>query len=347
MKNRMKNIVFAFSMICLLMPDGYGQENQKLGQTGFQFLSVVSDARAAAMAEAMTGLQTNSSSLFFNPAGMSKMENFIDISISSNQWIADIKHYTLAVALCPFDGKYGVLGFSAQSVNYGDFYGTRVRSDLPLGYEDTGIFSVNAMAIGVGYAKQISDRFGIGGQVRWVKQDLGESIIPLNSRPDTTDPNHTLYVADTGSTSNKSNPLIFDFGTQFRTGIKSLVFGMSVRNFSEQVTYAKEGLQAPLVFTLGIAMNVLDIMDIDPMEQLLHVSIDASHYRDHPEQLKIGLEYRIMNILSLRGGYATNNDESGMSFGVGISKFGFGVDYAYTPFGVFNKVQRLTARFSY
>jgi hypothetical protein len=333
--------------MCLLITNGNSQENQKLGQTGFQFLSVVSDARAAAMAEAMTSLQTNSSSLFFNPAGMARMENFFDISISTNQWIADIKHYTLGIALSPFEGKFGVLGFSAQSVNYGDFYGTRVNSSLPLGYEDSGIFTVSAIALGVGYAKQISDRFGVGGQVRWIRQDLGESVIPLNSRPDTTDPNRTLYVADTGRTSNKLSPFVFDFGTQFRTGIKSLVFGMSVRNFSEEVEFASEGFQAPLVFTLGISMNVMDFFEIDPQTHLLNVSIDASHYRDHPEQVKVGLEYRLMNMLALRGGYISNNDESGTSFGLGVSQFGLEVDYAYTPFGVFNKVQRLTARFSF
>lgn len=347
MKTKQSRTVFVFSVICLLMTIGYGQDYEKRAQTGFQFLSVVSDARAAAMAEAMTSLQTKSSALFFNPAGMAGMENIIEISASSNQWIAEIKHYTLGIALRPFQGRYGVLGFSAQSVNYGDFYGTRVNSQLPLGYEDTGIFSLNAMAIGVGYAKQILDRFAVGGQIRWIKQDLGESIIPLNSRPDTTDPSHTLYVADTGSTSNKLSPYIFDFGTQFRTGIKSLVFGMSVRNFSKEVKYATEGFQAPLVFTLGISMNMMDLWNIDPQKHLLYVSIDASHYRDHPEQLKIGLEYRVLNVLSLRGGYITNNDESGASFGVGVSKFGLEVDYAYTPFGVFDKVQRLTARFSF
>ena len=160
-----------------------------------------------------------------------------------------------------------------------------------------------------------------------------------------TDASHTLYVADTGRAINKLSPFVFDFGTQFRTGIKSLVFGMSVRNFSGEVEYAKEGFQAPLVFTLGISMNVLDIIDEDPLDHALNVSIDASHYRDHPEQLKIGFEYRIMDLLSLRGGYITNNNESGMSYGVGVSKFGFAFDYCYTPFGVFNKVQRMTARF--
>ena len=155
---------------------GMVKKIRKLAQTGFQFLSVVSDARAASMAEAMTSLQTNSSSLFFNPAGMSGMQNFCEISASSNQWIADIKHYTLGIALSPFEGKYGVIGFSVQSVNYGDFYGTRVKSNLDVGYDDTGIFSVSALAVGVGYAKQLTDRFSIGGQIRWVRQDLGESV---------------------------------------------------------------------------------------------------------------------------------------------------------------------------
>jgi hypothetical protein len=78
------------------------------------------------------------------------------------------------------------------------------------------------------------------------------------------------------------------------------------------------------------------------------MSVDASHYRDHPEQLKMGLEYKVMNTLALRGGYVTNSDESsGLSFGVGVSQFGFTIDYSYTSNRVFNNIQRMTARFSY
>jgi hypothetical protein len=346
MKKIIIGTLFASFMTCLLITNGYGQENKKIAQTGFQFLSIVSDARAAAMAEAMTSLQTSSSSLFFNPAGMAGIENLGEVSVSSNQWIADIKHYTLAIAARPFQGNYGVIGISVQSVNYGEIYGTRYRSDTDLGYEDTGIFNLNAIAIGLGYAKQITNRFCIGGQIRWIRQDLGESVIPLNSKLDPNDPTNTHYVADTGSTSNKLSPLIFDFGTQFKTGIKSLVFGMSVRNFSGEVKYAKEGFQAPLVFTLGISMNVLDLEEINPLEHAVTVCLDASHYRDHPEQLKIGVEYLLMNMFAFRAGYITNNDLNGWSYGIGVSKYGFTFDYAYTPFIDFGKVQRMTARFS-
>jgi hypothetical protein len=54
-----------------------------------------------------------------------------------------------------------------------------------------------------------------------------------------------------------------------------------------------------------------------------------------------------MNVLSLRGGYISSNDESGLTFGIGVSQFNFTFDYAYTPYGIFDNVQRMTARFSF
>jgi hypothetical protein len=313
-------------------------ENKKLAQTGFQFLSVVSDARASGMAEAMTSLEIGSSALFFNPAGMANMPGFLDISASDNQWIADIHHNTFSMALSPANGEYGVVGFSFQTVDYGDFYGTRVDKTTDLGYVDTEIFSLTAMSAGVGYAKRLTDRFSVGGQVRYVKQDLGRSVIPLiSSELDTSE----------SEVKSRLNPLAFDFGTQFKTGYKSLVFGMSVRNFSKEIKYVEEGFQLPLVFNLGISMDVLDFFEESGIEQALILSLDASHYRSHPEQIKVGMDYRLMHMLSVRGGYISNNDESGLSFGVGVMKYGVGLDYSYTPFGVFDKVQRMSARFSF
>ena len=302
------NLVYTGLLIVLLVTSsGVTGENEKLAQTGFQFLSVISDARAAAMAEAMTSLQVGSSALLFNPAGMANMSGFIDMTASSNQWIADISHNTLSLAINPDRGNYGVFGVSIQSVNYGEFYGTRVDKSKTLGYVDTEIFELNSMAIGVGYAKALTDRFSVGGQVRWVKQDLGESMIPLISIEQDT---------SLKAVTNDLTPLAFDFGTQFKTGYKSLVFGMSVRNFSKEIKYVEEGFQLPLVFNLGISMNMMDFIQNTPFDQSVYLTIDASHYRSHPEQLKVGLDYRLMNILSLRGGYIGNNDENGFTFGI-------------------------------
>lgn len=343
----MKNITIQKVLILIisgiLISNSLAQDNQKLAQTGFQFLSVISDARGAALGEAMTSLQTGSSALFFNPAGMSNMSSFVDMTGSINKWIADVNHTAFSVAVKPFDGNYGVFGLSFQLVNYGDFYGTVVNQASPQGYDDTGIFSLSSLAIGLGYAKQITDRFSVGGQIKWVRQDLGESTIPVNIRVNTT--NSNTRIADTTTTENKLSPLVFDFGTQFRTGIKSLVFGMSVRNFSKEVAYVDEGMQAPMVFTLGISMDVMDLFEQLPFNQSLLVSLDASHYRDHPEQIKIGLDYRLLDMFALRVGYSSSNDQNDFTYGLGITKYGFSFDYAYTPFGVFNNVQRFTFRF--
>ena len=330
---------------CLLTSVVSAQENTKLAQSGFQFLSVVSDARGVAMAEAMTSLETGASALFFNPAGMASQIRFVDMTASNNEWIADITHNTFSMSLAPNKGEWGVLGFSVQSVNYGEFYGTRVDKTTDLGYVDTGIFELNAFAAGMGYAKRLNDRFSVGGQVRWVRQHLGDSIIPLYG---STEDSLGNVVPDTleQTAGNELTPLAFDFGTQFKTGFKSLVFGMSVRNFSKEIKYVEEGFQLPLVFNLGISMNVFDFWEDKPFDQALIVSLDASHYRSHPEQIKVGAEYMLMNMFALRGGYISNNDESGFSFGLGVHYTGISFDYSYTPFGVFDKVKRMTARIS-
>ena len=166
MKNKIVNIIAVFLVGCFFTTSLNAQENKKLAQTGFQFLSVTSDARGAAMAYALTSLQVGSSALFFNPAGMAEMNTLVDVSASTNKWIADITHTTFAAAFNPFDGKYGVIGLSAQFVDYGEFYGTVVNLASPQGYDDTGIFKLSSLALGLGYAKQISDRFSIGGQIK-------------------------------------------------------------------------------------------------------------------------------------------------------------------------------------
>jgi hypothetical protein len=342
----MRKIVKVFLVLLVLilctMNQSLAAKNKKLAQTGFQFLSVISDGKAAAMAGAVNSLELQSSSLFFNPAGMANQSSLLDISLSNNRWIADIRHNTLTISVNPLQGRFGVLGLSIQTVDYGDkFYGTIVAPELDQGYLDTGELSPSTYSIGIGYAKALSHRFSVGGQIKKVKQEFNDLILPQVD---------SLSVINDSTTTKRSyrlSPYAFDFGTQFKTGIKSLTFAMSVRNFSKEIKYVDEGFQLPLVFTLGISMNMMDLFSLeDPAQHSLIMSVDATHYRDHPEQLIIGIDYRMMNVLSVRGGYVSGNDEDNINFGMGITWHGVSFDYAYTPFGVFGNVQRVTARFS-
>ncbi|MBC7187085.1 MAG: DUF3308 domain-containing protein, partial [Calditrichaeota bacterium] len=134
-------------------------------------------------------------------------------------------------------------------------------------------------------------------------------------------------------------------------GFRSLNFGMSVRNFSQEVRYETEGFQLPLTFRIGLAMDLLDVLPALRLGQdALLLSVDATHPRDYPEQVGFGAEYLLMNTLALRLGYSFPNDEHGFTAGFGVqqalSRFRFGLDYAYTPFGLFNEVHRFSVRLS-
>ena len=67
----MNRRVWSVIVICVLGLCGgvkvAAQDNVKLAQSGMQFLSIVSDARGAAMGGAATALPMQSASLFFNP----------------------------------------------------------------------------------------------------------------------------------------------------------------------------------------------------------------------------------------------------------------------------------------
>ena len=226
----MKQFIFIHLALTTMI---FGLNNNKIAQTGFQFLSVSSDARAGGMADAMTTLTNGSASLFFNPAGLSKQTNLLDINFSSNNWIADIKHDAFTLSIAPSESRYGVFGLSLLNVDYGELQGTVVW-DNEVGYLDTEKFSPSAFAVGFGYGRSLSESFSIG-HIKKAYQQLGRSIIP------DTDSSSTV-------TNNTSNATAFDFGTIYVTEWNDFTFGMSVRNFSEEPQYAFDSFQLPSPF---------------------------------------------------------------------------------------------------
>jgi len=234
-----------------------------------------------------------------------------------------------------------VLGFSVLYVDYGEFIGTMVDPSSEKGFRDTGTFFPNAFSVGVGYAKALTDRFQVGGQVKYVSQRLGSSVLPVGE----------VRQGVTRKVENTVDVLAFDFGTLYHTGLKSLVFGMTVRNFSEEVKYQQEGFQLPLTFKMGLSMDVMDFFFEKSPDHSLLISVDAIHPRDYTEQINVGGEYVFRGIFALRAGYKYNYDEQGLTAGFGLEKglgqLQFGLDYAYTPFGVFDQVQRFSARLSF
>jgi hypothetical protein len=335
MNNKIK-IMLSVIMLVFVAETNYSQV--KLAQTGIKFLSIGGDARAASIGDAVTAVEGNSSSMFYNPAAMSRQIHTLDVTFANTQWFADINYINAAISYAPANGLYGVFGVSIASVDYGDFNRTIIGPDG--GSLDIGTYSPTALAVGVSYAKALSDKFSVGGTVKYVYQDFGDGHVVGGNYEDM----ETIKI--------DTDVFSFDFGVLYKTGFKSLNFGMAVRNFSQEITYFEESFQLPLTFKLGLAMNLLDFTDITPNEHSFLFSIDAEHPRDNKEMLHLGGEYTFMEMLSLRVGYVTPETSlAGMNYGVGL-KYGLGginlgVDYAYTEFGDFDPIHRMSVKLSF
>ncbi|MCL5027905.1 MAG: PorV/PorQ family protein, partial [Bacteroidetes bacterium] len=201
-----------------------------------------------------------------------------------------------------------------------------------------------ALAVQLVYGKELSEEFSVGGRIKYANQNLGNSMVPVYNQviKDSVLTTDTTYAVNNYSL----NVLAFDFGTIYKTGLKSLAFGMSISNFSREIAYERESFQLPLTFRFGISMNIVDFIPGMAENNSFVVSIDAVHPRSYSEFLNIGGEYIFMKTFSLRAGYVTKQDDYGLTLGLGVSKFGFAFDYSYTPHKIFNNIQRFSLSFS-
>jgi hypothetical protein len=358
--------------LALLLPLASAHAQQdKRAQTGMKFVSLSLDARGAALGDAMTAMEGGSAQLLYNPAGIARQTSFIDIAAGQVEWIADINYNQATVTLAPRGGRFGVIGFSVISVDYGTFEETIFDASSDKGFIELGTFGVTATAFGLGYARALTDRFSAGGHVKYVYQNLGEGHVVGQDFRDLLDENGNTIPLLNGDGNPRldedGNPLLeqeafytvadfnegvvaYDFGVLYKTGFESLNFAFTARNFAPEVSYQEESFQLPLTLKIGVSMDLIDLTSLNPSVHTLLFAFDAEKPRDFDEQVKFGTEYTFMNTLALRAGYTYPTDEQGITVGAGIKQsvrgFGFGADYAYTSFGIFENVHRLSLSLS-
>ncbi|MEO0293510.1 MAG: PorV/PorQ family protein [candidate division WOR-3 bacterium] len=312
-------------------------EMKKLGQAGFKFMDVQLSARSAGMGGASTLVGDDANAIFQNPAGIAKLEKKIDFMFSKVSWIAESE--LNAVGFVANLGNFGCVGFSFFTPDYGKVIGTIVSTDS-LGYKEIGELELGAYATGISYARRLTEKFMIGGNLRYAYNHLGAS--PFEGTE-----------GDTVWKDNEASTLVYDIGTIFYPGFKSFGFGMSILNFSPAVKYEFKDLRTtgfwlPLKFNLGVVMDVLDFLGEHPDYSLL-VEFDLIHARDHGRRFHLGGELSVTRIFKLRAGYKFGYDEESWSGGIGINTGNIKLDFAYSEFGQFNEdfVNRVTLGFSF
>jgi opacity protein-like surface antigen len=310
---------------------------EQVAMSGWQFLKLPTTARNGALGGVISSLgHGDASSALTNPASIMDVKN-IDVAFTQMNWLVDIAYYSGAVV--KNFGKWGNIGVNFIYVDYGDMPRTENRRLINETGQytgqvqqilDDGTYSANDYAIGLSYARQITDRFQVGGSIKYVSE--------------------TLDDASAGAVS-------IDIGTVFYTGLKTFRIAMTGRNFGADTQFlsynTRIGVPAvqvkmPMVFTLGGAVDLLEGGEDNP--HLLTVAAEFVHPNDGPEKVNVGAEYTFMSFASLRGGYRFNYDEEGLTLGAGLKvkprgNLTVAINYAYIDFGRLNSVNMFTLNF--
>ena len=324
-----KKLIYAFLLLIFVIPEN-SFAIKKVAQSKMQFIKLGVSARAAAMGDAFTGISGDPNSIFYNPAGAAFVKAF-SIAFNQTNWIADIKHTSAAIS---YNAKrYGVVSLNYITMDYGSMERTIVDAHAWEGYLSKGEFSVSEYAIGFGYAHQITDRLSLGGQIKYISQDLGSNRI-------------WRYIGsqfeNTKIVENKDNAVAYDFGTFYNTGFKGLTIAMAMQNFANKAI--------PLNFRFGMAINLNEIILPNNQNNTIIFDFDVLHPRDYSERAQFGMEYGFRNLFFLRMGYKLNYDEEDFTTGAGVNLTMKGlslkVDYAYTNFGILGNVNRFSISIS-
>lgn len=318
-------------------PSDYGIEPesfQRVAMTGWQFLKIPADARQVSMGGvgASIGRATANATLY-NPAELVEIDRF-SLAVNVVDWFADVTPQAAAFAYNT--GRFGVVGVSVFNLDYGDMPRTEFLTiddpAAPTGQRnavsrdqglDLGTFGAGDLAVGVSYARSVTDRLSVGANIRYLHS----------------------YIDDLDM-SNYS----FDIGTFYYTGFRTLRLSLVASNFGPDVKLVKyneeiqrepDEIKMPTQIRMGTAIDLIE--GGDTSSHLLTFAVEAMHPSDGPNKLNLGLEYSFMEVIQLRGGYRFNYDEQGLTLGAGLGLSlggtSLAINYAFADFGNLDYIQ--------
>ncbi len=317
--------VFYTLVFLLIFSTSYSQllpnlGGQRTGTASLQFLKIGNGARSAGMGESFVAVSDDISSLYYNPAGL-VLFNENGFTASHTQWFVDTR-LEYAGGVYHFGGNNAV-GLSVTSLRTEDM---QVTTELQPG--GTGsYFRFSDLAIGLSFARQMTEQFSFGATVKYVEEQLGEV---------------------------KMKSVLGDLGTYYRTGLGSSRFSVVISNFGGQVSPSGnvkligdreqstfQAFPPPTIFKIGFALE-----PIQDAKNRLTASVQLNSPNDNAEYLNFGAEYAFKEYLFLRGGYKINVDAENFSAGAGLRlplTFAMlNLDYALSNYKELGFAQRLS-----
>ncbi len=302
----------------------------KTGTSAATFLEIPVGASAIGMGSAFVSVADDATSLYWNPARITSQSQYNFVAVHTN-WVVDTK-FDFGGLILPL-GEIGSLGVSLTMLTMGDM---KVRTvDQP---EGTGeYFTAGDLAIGLTYARKLSDRFSVGFTGKFIQETIWHEQA-------------SAFALDVGTTFRTDlfggltiAAVLMNFGTPMQLSGRDTRQFISVdpansgSNFQIPSDIEMDSWSLPLLFQFGISTNV-----VRQENYRWTVAADALHPNDNYESMNLGTEFSYQESIFLRGGYESlflPDAEGGACFGVGVNSknlsgsFAVAFEYAYRSMG--------------
>jgi hypothetical protein len=329
-RNVKKSALFLVLLLAVLSITTLAANKDRIGTAGAQELLIPVGARGVALGYAAPLFITGVDAIYWNPAGLSMMNNTVQAEFSQMSYIADIGVSYGAIGIAA--GSFGNLGFSLKSIAFGDI--SETTTAFPDGTGDT--YSPTFLTVGATYSRELTDRISIGVTANLVSEKI-------------------LQMSATG--------VSFDFGIQYRDlAVHGLQLSVGIKNMGPNMTYSgpdayvnadvagtdrgtnpylvqMASFELPSRLEIGLGYS----RKLDEMNSL---TVGGSFVNNNylQDEYSLGAEYTFKNIFFARGAYTlspqTDDDVTGergyiydWSFGAGVrydvGGLDLSFDYAY------------------
>jgi len=336
MRKRVLYLLLMFSVSAVVL---LGQTNT--GTAVGQFLLIEPSARMTGMGNAGATHYGEIQAAYYNPAAIGHI-SASGVQFTHSLWIADITYDYAGAAMML--GDLGNLYVSVTALNSGEIDVRTVEQPLGTGER----YTVSDLAFGLGFGRQISDRFSLGVQISYLQETIWHSSMSafaLNVG--------TLYqISPDGIRIGAS---ISNFGTRAKYDGRDLriVYDQNAKKYGDNNALPAElfmnDFPLPILFRVGVGLPVA----IDDNNRAF-VAVDAFHPSDNTESVSFGAEWTFFDTFALRGGYQNlflADSEVGLTFGAGLrygtQSFTLFVDYGWADQGRLEKTQRFTLGLSF
>jgi hypothetical protein len=163
MKRSMVCLVF---LIGILSVTALAGNKSRTGTAGAGELLIPVGARGVAMEGADLSFLSGVEAIYYNPAGLGRIEHGVEAQVSHMNYFADIGVDYGGIGVQA--GDFGVLGFTIKSLSFGDIPVT--TNQFPDG---TGqVYSPTYLTMGLTYAKLLTDRISVGATANLVSEKI-------------------------------------------------------------------------------------------------------------------------------------------------------------------------------